>query len=142
MRMMPVKETETGLIIEIRVLPRSSRSEVVGIQDGALKIKLTSPPLEGKANDECVRILADQLGIRKSQIEIISGHRARKKTVALAGLKKADLEEILSPFFVTPAPVLSSPAPTLSSPAPNLSSPRRRGSIHSLKKPDSRSSRE
>jgi uncharacterized protein (TIGR00251 family) len=96
MSTMPVKETEKGLIIEIRVLPRSSRSEVVGIQDGVFKIKLSSPPLDGKANDECVRFLADQLGIRKSQVEIISGHRARKKTVAVTGIRKTDLEALLS----------------------------------------------
>ncbi len=100
--MLPVKETEKGLVIQVRVLPRSSRCEVVGIQDGALKIKITSPPLEGKANDECVRFLADQLKIRKSQIEIIAGHKARKKTVAVSGLKKADFLSLLSPFLSSP----------------------------------------
>jgi uncharacterized protein (TIGR00251 family) len=100
--MLPVRETEKGLVIQVRVLPRSSRCEVVGIQDGALKIKITSPPLEGKANDECVRFLADQLRIKKSQIEIVSGHRARKKTVAISDLKKADLEALLAPFLSSP----------------------------------------
>jgi len=94
--MIPVKETQKGLVIQVRVLPRSSRCELVGIQDGALKIKLTSPPLEGKANDECVRFLADQLKIRKSQVEIVAGHKARTKTVALAGLKKTDLQTLFS----------------------------------------------
>lgn len=100
--MLPVKETEKGLVIQVRVLPRSSRCEVAGIQDGALKIKLTSPPLEGKANDECIRFLADQLNIRKSQIEIIAGHKARKKTVALTGIGKADFEALLAPFLSSP----------------------------------------
>lgn len=99
MSTIPVKETEKGLLIQVRVLPRSSRCKLVGIQDGALKIKLTSPPLEGKANGECVRFLADQLKIRKSQIEIIAGHKARKKTVALTGIGKADFEALLSPFL-------------------------------------------
>jgi uncharacterized protein (TIGR00251 family) len=93
--MLPVQETEKGLVIQIRVLPRSSRCEVVGIQDGALKIKITSPPIEGKANDECVRFLADQLKIKKSQIEIIAGRKARKKTVIVSGIKKADLEALV-----------------------------------------------
>ncbi len=100
--MLPVRETEKGLLLQVRVLPRSSRCEVAGIQDGALKIKITSPPLEGKANDECVRFFADQLRIRKSQIEIVSGHKARKKTVAIAGLKKTELEALLSPFLFSP----------------------------------------
>ncbi len=90
--MLPVKETERGLIFHVRVTPRSSCCEVVGIQDDALRIRITSPPVEGKANEECVRFLADLLGVKKSQVEIISGHKGRKKTVAVTGLKKADLD--------------------------------------------------
>ncbi|HRT27166.1 MAG TPA: DUF167 domain-containing protein [Syntrophales bacterium] len=87
-----MKETERGLIFYVRVVPRSSRCEAAGIQDDALRIKITSPPVEGKANDECVRFLADLLGVKKSQVEIISGHKGRKKTVAVTGLKKADID--------------------------------------------------
>ncbi|HRR42143.1 MAG TPA: DUF167 domain-containing protein, partial [Syntrophales bacterium] len=83
---------ERGLIFYVRVVPRSSRCEAAGIQDDALRIKITSPPVEGKANDECVRFLADLLGVKKSQVEIISGHKGRKKTVAVTGLKKADID--------------------------------------------------
>ncbi|HRT70826.1 MAG TPA: DUF167 domain-containing protein [Syntrophales bacterium] len=90
--MLPLKETERGLIFYVRVVPRSSRCEAAGIQDDALRIKITSPPVEGKANDECVRFLADLLGVKKSQVEIISGHKGRKKTVAVTGLKKADID--------------------------------------------------
>ena len=93
--MLPVKETERGLIFYIRVLPRSSRCEVIGIQDDALKIKITSPPVEGKANEECLRFLADQFGIKKSQLEIIAGHKSKKKTVAVSGLKKEDFVSFL-----------------------------------------------
>jgi len=93
--MLPVKETERGLIFHIRVLPRSSRCEVVGVQDEALKIKITSPPIEGKANEECIRFLAAQFKIKKSQMEIIAGHKSRKKTVAVLGLKKEDLLSFL-----------------------------------------------
>jgi uncharacterized protein (TIGR00251 family) len=93
--MLPVKETERGLIFQIRVLPRSSRCGTAGIQGDALKIKITSPPVEGKANEECVRFLADLLGIRKSQVAIIAGHKSRQKTVAVSGIRRADLEALI-----------------------------------------------
>ncbi len=94
--MLPIKETEKGVIFQIRVLPRSSRCEVVGIQDEALKIKITSPPVEGKANEECIRFLSTQLKVKKSQVEIIAGHKGRKKTVAVEGVKRTDLEALIS----------------------------------------------
>ncbi len=90
--MLPVKETEAGLIFHIRVLPRSSRCEVAGIQDDALKIKITSPPIEGRANEECIRFLADRLKIKKSQVEIIAGHKSKRKTVAVSGVTRKELE--------------------------------------------------
>jgi len=96
MNQIPLKETEKGLLIQVRVLPRSSRCELSGIQNGALKIKITSPPLEGKANEECVRFLADKLRIRKSQIEIVAGHKARNKTVMISGLKRKELESLIA----------------------------------------------
>ena len=100
--MLPVKETERGLIFQIRVLPRSSRCEVAGVQGDALKIKITSPPVEGRANEECVCFLADRLGVRKSQVEIIAGHKAKKKTIVVSGLKKTDLLSSLASFLSSP----------------------------------------
>jgi uncharacterized protein (TIGR00251 family) len=94
--MWPIRETEKGVTFQIRVMPRSPRCEVAGLQDGALKIRITSPPVEGKANDECIRFLADQLNIRRSQIEIIAGHKSRSKTISITGLKKADAEVLFS----------------------------------------------
>ncbi len=95
MTMLPFKKTGRGFTFQIQVLPRSSRCEVVGIQDKALKLKITSPPVEGKANEECIRFLADRLRIRKSQIEIITGHKSRKKTVAVSGIEESDLEALV-----------------------------------------------
>jgi uncharacterized protein (TIGR00251 family) len=93
--MIPIRETETGVMFSIRVLPKSSRSEITGIQDDALKIKIAAPPVEGRANEACMELLAERLGVRKSQISIVSGHQSRKKTVAVAGLKKKDIESLL-----------------------------------------------
>ena len=64
--MLRIRETENGVVLDIRVLPRSSRCELAGIQDGALKMKITAPPVEGRANEECIRFLSDLLKVRKS----------------------------------------------------------------------------
>jgi len=93
--MIPIKETANGVIIQIHVLPRSSKCEVVGWQGDSLKIKITAPPLEGRANEECIRFLAESLGVKKARINIISGLKSRNKTVAVEGLKKEDVETII-----------------------------------------------
>jgi len=89
--MIPLRETETGVIFRIRVVPRASRREPVGIQDDALKLRITAPPVEGKANRECIRMLAELLGVKKTQVAIISGHTYRTKTVAVEGVKATEI---------------------------------------------------
>lgn len=70
--------------INVRVLPRSSRSEVVGqMADGTLKVKLTVAPVDGKANETLITLLAEHFDIKKSQVSIASGERSRNKVVVL-----------------------------------------------------------
>ena len=99
--MLTTKETAGGVTFKIRVIPGASKNEVAGIQDGALKIKLTAPPVEGKANRACVDFLAGLLGLRRSALAITSGEKSRKKTVTITGLGSRDLEarlkDILAP---------------------------------------------
>jgi uncharacterized protein len=95
--MLRIRETEKGAVLEIRVLPRSSRCEIAGVQDGALKIKITAPPVEGKANEECVRFLSRLLKVRKSAFSIIAGEKSKNKTILISGVKAKDVERILSP---------------------------------------------
>ncbi len=78
------------MIIKIKVEPRSSKSGIVGPYGDAIKVKLTSPPVEGKANRELVEVLAKNLGIAKKNIEIISGKSSRNKIVKLFGIKSID----------------------------------------------------
>jgi uncharacterized protein (TIGR00251 family) len=94
--MVYMKETENGLIIHIRVVPRSAKCEIAGIQDDALKLKITAPPIEGQANTECIRVLADVLKVRKNQVTILSGHKSKKKTVAIEGIGKKDIEAVIA----------------------------------------------
>ncbi len=93
--MIPIHETARGITFQIQVLPRSSRCAVAGIQGDCLKIKITAPPVEGKANEECIRFLAAALGIKKARISIVRGLAARKKTIAIEDMTKKDAEAVL-----------------------------------------------
>lgn len=98
--MLRIRETEKGAVLEIRVLPRSSRCEIAGVQDGALKIKITAPPVEGKANEECIRFISDLLKIRKSAISIIAGGKSKNKTVLVTGMTAQEIVKVIRPLIV------------------------------------------
>jgi uncharacterized protein (TIGR00251 family) len=70
----------------VRVQPRASRSEIVGELDGALKIRLAAPPVDGAANEELIRFLAKAFGVARAQIEIVSGTTARQKLLRVGGI--------------------------------------------------------
>jgi uncharacterized protein (TIGR00251 family) len=84
------KKKSNNLIIKIKVEPRSSKSGIVGPYGDSLKVKLTSPPVEGKANKELIEVLAKEYGIPKKNVEIVSGHNSKSKTVRLIGVKSVD----------------------------------------------------
>ncbi len=67
----------------VRVIPRSSKSEIIGERDGALKVKLHSTPIKGSANEELIRLLAKVFGVSKSDIEIISGKNSKTKQLKI-----------------------------------------------------------
>jgi len=70
----------------VRVVPRSRRDEITGLHGDALKIRLTAPPERGKANRALQEILADRLGVSRSEVEILSGHTSRQKRVRVKGV--------------------------------------------------------
>ena len=71
---------------KVRVTPRASKNEIVGIEaDGTLKIKLTAPPVDGAANKSLVRFLAKQLRLKVSNVRIVSGLKSRDKVVEVVG---------------------------------------------------------
>lgn len=75
------------LTIKIKVEPRSSRSGITGFYGEGLKVKLASPPVEGKANKELIKVLAKKFGIRKKDVEIIKGEKSKNKVVKLYGVE-------------------------------------------------------
>ncbi len=73
-----------GAALAVRVTPRSARNEIAGVlEDGTIKVRLTAPPVEGKANEALVRFLADILKVPPSKIEIIAGETGRDKLVTV-----------------------------------------------------------
>ncbi len=81
--------------IKVRVLPKSSRTEIIAIEDDTYKVKLTAPPVEGKANKALIALLARRLGIGKGRIEIVSGGRSRLKTVRIYGLSSKEVTSFM-----------------------------------------------
>ena len=81
--------------IRVRLTPRSGRNEIVGWRDGLLRVRVTAPPIEGKANAALERLVAKALGVPKSAVSIVSGARGREKTVAMAGISQAEVETLL-----------------------------------------------
>ncbi len=84
-------ESEDCLIFDVRVVPRASTSEIVGEFDGALKIRISSPPIDGAANAELIKLLSKKFGVSKSNVEIISGETSKLKQVKIYELKMSDI---------------------------------------------------
>ena len=90
-----VREAPGGVILEILVQPRASRTRVIGEHDGRLKIQLAAPPVDGEANAALVDFLAHALGARRSDVTIERGDTGRRKTVRVAGLTAAAVRAAL-----------------------------------------------
>ncbi len=94
--MLRVSETKDGATFAVRVIPRAARNAVVGEHEGALKVRLTAPPVEGRANAALEALLAEVLGVRLAQVRVIAGHTSRQKTVAVTGVTAQEAERRLS----------------------------------------------
>jgi len=80
-----ITKTATGARFRVRVQPAASKNEIVGTQEDALRIRIRAPASQGKANKMLIQFLAKQLTIKRSQLEIISGHTSRSKTIHVIG---------------------------------------------------------
>ena len=89
--MIGLREEADGVSFEVRVQPRSSKTEICGIHDGALRVRLTSPPVDGAANRQCIELLSRKMKIPKRAVRIASGANARRKRLRVLGL---DIEEV------------------------------------------------
>lgn len=76
--------------IRVRLTPRAARDAIVGWQDGVLRVRVTAPPVEGRANAALERLLAGALGLPKSAVRVVAGAQSRDKTVAVEGIAQEE----------------------------------------------------
>jgi hypothetical protein len=84
-------ERDRSVVFAVRVTPRASRDAIEGEYQGALKIRLTAPPVEERANDALRRFLAARLNVPVSAVKIVGGERSRKKRIAIVGVTRAQV---------------------------------------------------
>lgn len=91
-----VEDTTGGCYLQVRVTPRSSRNRVDGPREGALKIRLNAPPVEGKANEALIEFLAECLDLPRRAIILAAGEQSRTKRILVRGRTAADLTRVLA----------------------------------------------
>ena len=90
---------DLDVILDLYVQPKASRSRIVGLHDKAIKLAVSSPPVDGRANKEVTAFMAKLFKLPKSSIEIISGHQGRRKRLLISGLSEKDARRILTPLL-------------------------------------------
>jgi uncharacterized protein (TIGR00251 family) len=88
------REDSTGLTFAVRVVPRAARSEVAGWHDGALRIRVAAPPVEGAANRELVKFLAKRFKVAPAAVKLVSGSNSRNKMIRIENPGAATREEL------------------------------------------------
>ncbi len=91
-----VEDTTGGCILQVRVTPRSSRNRVDGPREGALKIRLNAPPVEGKANEALIEFLAESLDLPRRAFTLLAGEQSRTKRILVRGRTAADLTHVFA----------------------------------------------
>ena len=90
--MIPIRDTAAGATFAIRLHPRARKNAITGVAGDALKLALTAPPVEGKANQACIEFLAEFLNVPRSSVTIVAGQSSRNKVIRVAGRTAAELE--------------------------------------------------
>jgi uncharacterized protein len=88
---MEIRERGGAVEFAVRVAPRSSRDAIEGEHDSALKVRLTAPPVDDRANEALRRLLAERLKVPVSTVRIVAGERSRAKRVSIAGVSRAQV---------------------------------------------------
>lgn len=101
---MEILERENGVLIKIRAVAGARRNGIEGVRDGALRVAVTQVPEKGKANQAIIQLLARQWGLARSQLSVVSGSSSATKKVFIAGLRAAQLRELLKPWLTPREP--------------------------------------
>ena len=94
--MIALSDHTEGIVLPVRAQPGAKKNAVTGERAGALKVAVTAPPEDGRANQALVEVLRDALGVKRSQIELIGGQASRDKQFLIRGMAKGALAAILA----------------------------------------------
>jgi hypothetical protein len=89
--MIPLRESEGEVTFAVKVNPRAKKNAITGEVGDALKVSLTTPPIEGRANEACIEFFAKLLKVPRSSVTIASGQTSRNKVISVAGISAAEL---------------------------------------------------
>lgn len=98
-----LRQSPEGTIIALHVQPRASRTEIVGSQGEELKVRLTSPPVEGAANRLCTEFFARLLGVARSDVTVVAGEKSRHKRVLVRGLSPEEVRREVTGRLPSPS---------------------------------------
>jgi uncharacterized protein len=90
------QQTNHGISFKVKVVPKSSRNEIVGWEDEELKVKLAAVPEKGEANAELIDYLSEILNIGKSKIKLVKGEKSRRKRICITGLTEEQIKASLA----------------------------------------------
>jgi uncharacterized protein len=91
-----INSCEDGIRFSAIIQPRSSQNEISGIHNNSLKIRLTSPPVDGAANKTCIKFVAKWLGLSPSQVHIVTGLSNKNKTIQINGIDESIFRDTLT----------------------------------------------
>ncbi len=94
--MIPVHDSSAGATFQVKVHPRARKNAITGVVGDALKLALTAPPVEGRANEACITFFAEFLNVPRSSVTIAAGESSRNKVIHVAGMTAAQVEAKLS----------------------------------------------
>ena len=93
--MLDIKQEKDGASFAVKVAPRASQDKIDKVENGALKVRLTAPPVEGAANQALVKLLAKALGLAKGKVKVIKGQKSRGKRLLVEGLEPSQIIRLL-----------------------------------------------
>ena len=97
--LIPVSDHPLGATFAIRVQPRAARTAITGTVGEALKVSLSAPPLDGRANVAVVEFFSEVLSVPRSAVQVVAGERSRNKIVRIAGCSGAEVQRMLREHF-------------------------------------------
>lgn len=89
--MIPIRDTAAGATFSVKVQPRAKKNAIVGTVGDAMKLALTTPPFQGRANESCIEFFANLLKVPRSSITIASGETSRTKVIRVAGMTAVEV---------------------------------------------------